>query len=100
MNKRVEHWIRTFAFFEPMIDEYGEKHSEHMDKVREYKNVVVEIFNHDKQGLIKESAADTIMRKVEEARSDPKYRQAHPDVFGGPVDLACDDPLYDGEHVF
>lgn len=68
MNKRVEHWIRTFAFFEPIIDEYGEKHPEHMDKVREYKNVVVEIFNHDKQGLIQESAGDKIRRMTENAK--------------------------------
>lgn len=98
MSMHVERWIRVFAFFEPIIDQYGEDHPEHMDKVREYKNAVMSIFNYDKMGLIGESLGDQILRVAEQGK-DPAYRKAHPEIFGQP-DLACDDPLYDGNPVF
>ena len=97
-NKRVDYWIETLTFFEDVIEEWGERYPDKIQKVNDYKNVIEEIYNHNKKGLIGESLGDQI-RRVAEQSKDPEYRKAHPEIFGQP-DLACDDPLYDGEHIF
>lgn len=99
-NKRVDFWIETLAFFEDVIEEWGERFPDQIQKVNDYKNVIEEIYNHNKKGLINESLGDSIRRMTDEASKDPEFREKHIDAFGGPNDLMCDDPLYDGEHIF
>ena len=99
-NKRVEFWLETLNYFVDDIKELGERYPDKMRKVNDYMNVIDDIYNHDKQGVIGESIGAKIERVVEEKMKDKKFRREHPDAFGGPVDLMCDDPLYDGESVF
>ena len=100
MIDKVEHWVRVLVYFEDAVDQWGETHPEQADKVKQYKDVVMDIFKYGEMGLIEESPADRMARMVDQARKDPKFRREHPDAFGETNGLNCDDPLYDGEEVF
>ena len=66
-NKRVDYWIETLTFFEDVIDEWGERYPDQIQKVNAYKNVIEDIYNHNKQGVIGQSVGDKIREAVENA---------------------------------
>lgn len=73
-NKRVDYWIETLTFFEDVIDEWGERYPDQIQKVNDYKNVIEDIYNHNKQGVIGESVGDKIRRMTENAKPVQDWR--------------------------
>ena len=66
-NKRVDYWIKTLTFSEDVINEWGERYPDQIQKVNDYKNVIEDIYNHNKQGVIGQSVGDKIREAVENA---------------------------------
>lgn len=73
MNKRVDFWLETLAYW---LDEIIAAGADREDKVNDYKNVIQEIYDHNKQKLIGETVGDKLMRMTENRRTtDPRIEQ-------------------------
>lgn len=57
MNKRVDFWLETLAYW---LDEIVAAGADREDKVNDYKQVIKEIYDHNKKGLIGKTDGDKI----------------------------------------
>ena len=62
MNKRVDFWLETLAYW---LDEIKAAGADRPERVHDYETVIKEIHNHNKQKLIGETVGDKLLRMTE-----------------------------------